>query len=465
MKILIFFILFGLFQNWVLAGDDLKAVELKYFDSDWDNKIDTIEIKFNTTLTWSFVSNNFAIDSDTGWLSEFDIKYTDSRLGLNKIWEIIDWNILSIAFDEYEKTWTWLVIDNTWTSHLRLKTYTDVWISDLYWNVMNIWLWDEYVDWISYWSFFSCDANCVWIEIANNVTWFENHEFKIPLIVKNFNNIWWFEIELNYDKNNFICSWVDSNKIKDYWSLSISSNEGLWVLNLMWDYWTDSALTLQDDDIILEFNCISKWNIWDTWSISVVINEIWDNLWNKLNYSLNSVKNFSIQENLIIWWEVKNINWELFSWWKLILENRSISLNNVFSTISDNIWYVFSYLIKGSNYDLRVEASPDYTDDLVDVWDVIKIQRYIVWVDNDFSWYDCAASDINQDNKISVLDIIKLRRYLAWIEDLSSWNLKFYSNDFNCGSLSTKSEKIEINNFNNSLSGFIFTKVRMWNIE
>lgn len=468
MKKIFYPLLFTLFSISfsVFALDEPEALELKFFDSNWNQKIDTIEIKFSETLTWSFIWWNFWIDSAAWGLSENLIKYSDSRSDLNKIWEIINWNILSIKFDEYEKTWTWLVVNpaEAWDSHLRVKSYVWIWITDLDWNEISFWL-SDLIEKSSYWSFFLCEWNCVNFKFSNKIVWFENKEFKIPIIVENFSDIWGFELSFEYDKNQFICDSIESDFIENSWSLLFSSNKEEWIFNIIWDYWNDSFLNLENNQKLFNLNCLSKWEIWDSSEIILKIVEVWNSIWNWISFVSENKEGFLIQENFSVSWKILDENWENFSWAKIFLKNKNSEFDNIFEKISDSVWYFFEDLILENNYELFINIDENFEENSVDIWDVIKIQRHIVWDEFFTNWTKCLSADVNQDNKISVLDIIKLRRFLLSEEDLPSWDFKFYSEIPDCENLSSKNEKITLENFNNSVSDIIFTKIRMWNVD
>jgi len=461
--ILIVFLFTYLFSPVIWDGIATEAEELRYFDSNLNWKIDSVEFKFNKKISIdNFNSDKLKVYSSSGWLSNYFVEDWINWT-VSVVW---DWNILKIDFTEYDKIWTDLLVTDWADSHLRFKKYTWWWIRDLEWNEAKVWYWSFDSTNSSYWVFSWCYwDNCVWIEIPGKITWFENNNLKIPVVVNNFDNIWWFELSLSYDKNQLSCTWFDSNVLWWFWSSSFSVDDDLWVLNFIWDYWTDSALNLTDGAKLLDFKCVVVWTIWNLSDLTLSINELGDYNWSKLGFTIENIQKFFIQENLEISWLVKNLDNSVFNWAKLILKNWSSSFSSIFEKVSSSVWFSFDLLIKNNDYEISIDEDLNYTDNLVDVWDIIKIQRFIVWEDANFTWYNCAASDVNQDWNVSVLDIIKMRKYLANHDDLPSWNLKYYSNEFWCENLSARSEKFSISDLDNSLSNFVFTKVRMWNIE
>ena len=82
------------------------AEELRFFDSDWNNKIDTIYIKFNETLTWTLVKSVFRIASQAWWFKENSVSSAADISSdiLNS--EIIQWNILKVTIT---KAYTYFV--------------------------------------------------------------------------------------------------------------------------------------------------------------------------------------------------------------------------------------------------------------------------------------------------------------------------------------------------------------------
>ena len=466
LKIIFSLIILIFFWNNIFADDVIAPIaqELRFFDNDWNNKIDTIYIKFSEVLIWSFVSSKFKIKSKEWWLATYEI----NNLPFNSaVWGIIwDNDILKIEFEEYDKTWTWLLIENDWDSDLRISISNWIWIKDLFWHEIDLWYTDfkNQFTTIKYWTFEEiwCSwENCISVEIEENITWFGWKTLKIPLIANNFENIWWLELDFEYDNSQLNCTWIESDILNNSWDLNVEYNE--WNISLVWDDNNSWVLWFWSWKL-LDINCNVVWNSWDWSNLNLKINELWDWSWNDLSSNVLDSKTFFIQENVTIWWKILNPDWSVFLWWNVFLENKSV-INKISNIISSNVWYLFWYLVKDQNYELKAAVNDWYEENTVWNSDVLKIQKHIIKSEEFSSWYDCAAADVNWDGKISVLDIIKIRRYLALNTALPSWNFKFYNWNISCENLWNLIENVEFNNLDWSKSDIIFTKIRMWNVE
>ncbi|EKD66549.1 MAG: thermonuclease precursor (tnase) (micrococcal nuclease) [uncultured bacterium (gcode 4)] len=104
--------------------------KLYYFDKNSNWKIDTLELEYDKALTGSLDLSKIKIYSNTGWLATFKIN--------TLTWIVsgfyLSWNILGLNLVEQDNLKLNLVIDNTTTSDLRLKSLSWIWITDLFWN-------------------------------------------------------------------------------------------------------------------------------------------------------------------------------------------------------------------------------------------------------------------------------------------------------------------------------------------
>ncbi len=133
-KIISFFILIFLLINnsLVFSLNDLNENYLYYFDTDNNWKIDKLEIEFNKNLTWNLNFDKIFFYSNTWWLSTSKL---DSVIWTNLISNYyLSWNILWIDLIQQDNYLTGLTINNTTSSHLRLKTNVWIWITDVDWN-------------------------------------------------------------------------------------------------------------------------------------------------------------------------------------------------------------------------------------------------------------------------------------------------------------------------------------------
>lgn len=133
-KIFVCILLILLLLKNILVFSENVLIEQFLYYSDKDNnwKIDNLEIEFNNELTWTLNKEKIFLYSNTWWLS---IEKLDSISWNIFVWDFyLSGNILWINLIEQDNYLTWLVIDNSTSSHLRLKTNSWVWIKDIYWN-------------------------------------------------------------------------------------------------------------------------------------------------------------------------------------------------------------------------------------------------------------------------------------------------------------------------------------------
>ncbi len=126
-----------LLQNWIaLSSEGLIETHLYYSDVNQNGKIDTLEIEFNHSLTGNINFSKLFLYSNTGWLWN---SYLNS-ISWNSIFSgsSLSWNILKVDMVEQDNFLTGLIINNTTSSHLRLKTNAGVWIFDEFWNEIKL---------------------------------------------------------------------------------------------------------------------------------------------------------------------------------------------------------------------------------------------------------------------------------------------------------------------------------------
>lgn len=130
-KILSFFIIFCLFFNnfLVFSQENFKENYLYYLDTDNNWKIDKLEIEFNKILTWSLNLEKIFFYSNTWWLSTSKLDSLDWNNMISNYY--LSWNILLLSLIEKDNYLTWLIINNTTLSHLRIKTNAWVWIKSI----------------------------------------------------------------------------------------------------------------------------------------------------------------------------------------------------------------------------------------------------------------------------------------------------------------------------------------------
>lgn len=126
-KIVYLLLFFCIFFTWnhSFSNETFQANWLYYSDIDNNWKIDTLEIEFNQNLTWILNLEKLQIHSNTWWLSSYKLD--------EKNWNIVSsysfsWNILNLNLIEQDNYLTWLTINNSTTSHLRLKSLLWFWL-------------------------------------------------------------------------------------------------------------------------------------------------------------------------------------------------------------------------------------------------------------------------------------------------------------------------------------------------
>lgn len=125
--VIIFSLIFNNFQ--AFSQETFKENYLYYFDTDNNWKIDLLQINFNKNLTWSLNLEKIFLYSNTWGLSSSKL---DSALWNQIISNYyLSWNILWLNLFEQDNYLTWLIINNTISSHLRLKTNAWIWIKSI----------------------------------------------------------------------------------------------------------------------------------------------------------------------------------------------------------------------------------------------------------------------------------------------------------------------------------------------
>lgn len=245
-KIFSIFLIFTLlYTNFFAFSDNTLAEQNMYYvDSDNNGKIDKLEIYFNNELTWILNPDKLFLYSDTGWLSSNKL----DSVSWNSIFSSfsLSWNILILNLIEQDKYLTWLSINNTTSSHLRLKTNSWVGIKDLAWNEIKLLYTSSFLNYSN--VFYK--ANSINLDI-NTSTW------EILLDT-------WSEIVLNpeiteeIDYNTwFTDSWMIEN-ITNTWELD--ELEGTWIMfifnpQITLIFQSPSYLLEKDNPDTTIFNC------------------------------------------------------------------------------------------------------------------------------------------------------------------------------------------------------------------
>lgn len=116
--------------------NEISENYLYFLDTDNNNKIDRLEIEFSSSLTGILNPDKLFLYSSTGGLS---ISKLDSVSGTSIFSSYsLSGNILLVNLIEQDNTNTWLQVNNTTSSHLRIKTNAGVWITDLLGNEIKL---------------------------------------------------------------------------------------------------------------------------------------------------------------------------------------------------------------------------------------------------------------------------------------------------------------------------------------
>lgn len=166
------------------------ANKLFYSDSDNNSFIDTFEIEFSKSITGSFVQDKFKVYSNTWWLSTNKI---DLLSWIVKNFSI-DNNILRLTIVEQDIEKCFLKINNSTSSELRLKSYSWIWIYDLFWfEIPSLTLTNSFDNYKNVFfkesSSFSWNTLCNYSSITNSWTW------------------------VIYNSGNVVSSWIGSSWI------------------------------------------------------------------------------------------------------------------------------------------------------------------------------------------------------------------------------------------------------------
>lgn len=118
-------------NTWIIQNQPPQALKMYYYDSNSNQKIDTLEVEFNNSLTGVLIFDKIKFYSNTWWFSSSRI---DNKSWLEMLENYsISWSILSLFLKEQDNLKDNLNITNTTTSDLRLKSLSGIWIKDIYW--------------------------------------------------------------------------------------------------------------------------------------------------------------------------------------------------------------------------------------------------------------------------------------------------------------------------------------------
>lgn len=114
----------------------LAETHLYYMDADNNGKIDKLEIEFNNSLTWVLNMDKLFLYSNTWGLSSSKLDSVSGSSIFSSYY--LSGNILWINLIEQNNFLTGLTVDNTTSSHLRIKTNAWVGIKDTFGNEIKL---------------------------------------------------------------------------------------------------------------------------------------------------------------------------------------------------------------------------------------------------------------------------------------------------------------------------------------
>ncbi len=126
--------------TFVYSLETINSSFLYYLDKDSNWKIDTLQIVFDKELTWSLDYSKLFLYSNTWWLSTSKLDWVNNIFSNYSL----SWNTLILDILEQDNYLTWLTVNNSTLSHLRLKTNSWVWIKDLSWNEIKLLYWTSF---------------------------------------------------------------------------------------------------------------------------------------------------------------------------------------------------------------------------------------------------------------------------------------------------------------------------------
>lgn len=421
------FATWGFLTSWI----SIEATELYYSDTNNNSKVDLLEIKFNQNIKWSIDYEKIKIYSNSWWLAHRTIN--------SETWIICNYsindNFLKLFLNEQDNIKSDLIIDNSTTSDLRLKSLDWLWITSLWWiPIPNFSLTSSFDN---YWNVFKNTQNSGWVTEIDNWTtntWIINQsssgsnswdnliQLVIPDIVISFqqpsyiieSETWSWEYFC--DKTKTECK-INFNLLNSF-SWSYNENNYRCEINI-WTWWIIN--TCNPDTIIFPY---STYNI----SFRIIDKN------NPNNYKEKIIILYNIYEEL----EIPNPVIRIQSW----LDNNNYCTKSSCSinpTAEDsflmlkNSKYACSWNFVWGSYNIEdsSKCNPSYIH--YPYWDhIIKLRIYEVWNTNNFkettfsfrnniienySWLNY----MNEENK-KIKAIITIQWKLNWKTKKQIWN-------------------------------------------
>lgn len=274
-----FILLFSmLFSNIVVFSDiEIKEINLYYSDRDNNWKVDNLELEFNDYLNWELNLEKIFFYSNTGWLSIQKLDW----INWNEIIEnyYLSWNILWINLIEQDNYLTWLTIDNSTSSHLRLKTNAWIWILGNSWEEIKL-LYTKSFN--NYKNTFFIENNIISYEenINETLTWVLLEEEIIENTESDMLLNWTWTLENNEDliiTNTWPDNDIQNNEKENTntWFLIVENDEEIWLSN----------------EIIVENS--------DTWTL--LDEKTWSWIPEKELLTLNNTQTQTIETQIFTW--------------------------------------------------------------------------------------------------------------------------------------------------------------------
>lgn len=313
-KLLSIFLIIFLLSNNIIVFSSTPLLENNLYFLDRNNnwKIDTLEIEYNKALTWVLNTSKLFLYSSSWWLSEnkLDSVYWSNIFSSYSL----SWNSLILDIIEQNKIFTWLIVNNTTNSHLRLKTNAWIWIHDDIWDEIKLLYTSSFNNYKNVFYKENVFNNSIIDTITNTWTLENNyHSWNTLSWVENITNTW--IIDNLYQSWIIINSW-NINNIQDIYSNSWSEiliNSWIvtnsWILENVYQSWNIFSWTeninLQNEDLIKIFS----------WKI-IFQNPTY------LNEKDKDVENYNCSSTQTDCRVNYNLNIDFWSWFESILSSK-----------------------------------------------------------------------------------------------------------------------------------------------
>lgn len=407
MKKILFILTFIIFSFYIttFSINDFKENSLYYTDSDNNWKIDTFFVDFNKELTWSLNLSKIFLYSNSGWLSTSRL----DSIAWNTIFSSysLSWSTLVLNLIEQDNSIKNLIVDNTTSSHLRIKTNAWVWLKDLDWNEIKLLYTSSF---LNYTNIFYKEILSENEDNSQNQNW--NTEIKSWTLTEtwNINSSSWSEnlAEIN-SKHIFQNPTYLLNKDLESLEYICDNNEVDCKINF--------DLLLENSGSFIEIDEKKYACLWDFW--------LWNIAWEENKCNPLSI---TIPKGIF------NINYKIydknnplsFTWKTIKISNlEKITEDNNENTSESQTWS-------------ETENSSSWIENLdINVKNTFQNPTYFIQKEENLSEYNCDTSkteckanfNLQIDNSWSLSDIDEKNYTCLW--DFWLWNHLLDENNCN----------------------------------